>query len=335
MNLSKNFEISTSGYNPIDGIKWFEFKKLKPQSLFYPIQFFTTLFRKKKEMDIVIFSYAESKSLVWFLLAVTCVILNKPYVIITHWGIKPKWKFIYPYMYFFNHSILNIGISEQICEDYSNITNCKFKFLPPLIPIEICNQTKENLKISYGLNRLDKVILFVGSLKEMKHPDKILNMFLSNKDYFQENNCVLFFAGDGHLRSAMIEKVKNNGMEDRVFLNGIVLKEKINEVYKMADIYVIASDYEGTPLSMLEAMANRLPIIASDVSGIRNILVNNKTGLLFQLNNETEMFYCLKKLIVNSQFADYVGEQGYKEYNSKYKYSALLDEYVTLFNNLI
>ena len=88
--------------------------------------------------------------------------------------------------------------------------------------------------------------------------------------------------GDGHLKNPLISTIQNAQFQDYVHFTGKLPYADVPQYYKMADIYVIPSEFEGTSKSLLEAMHNQLPIIATDVTGINNILTHKKHALLFE-----------------------------------------------------
>jgi glycosyltransferase involved in cell wall biosynthesis len=132
------------------------------------------------------------------------------------------------------------------------------------------------LKKEMGLNT--NVILFIGRLAPVKNVDKIIKAF----DLVPNSNVSLLIIGDGELYEDLIEQ---SGMalksKDIIFLGA---KKNVSEYYNLADVFVIASDYEGFPGVLIEAMASENKIVASPVGTIPKVIKNGKTGFLLPKN---------------------------------------------------
>jgi glycosyltransferase involved in cell wall biosynthesis len=113
-------------------------------------------------------------------------------------------------------------------------------------------------------------------------------------------NCriYVFFVGDGELRSEIERKLKTHGLEHRVRIMG--WRTDVPRVLSALDIFVLPSLWEGMPLALLEAMAASLPVIASNVSGNRDLIDHGVDGLLFAPDDEEQLASSLIRLSMNS-----------------------------------
>jgi len=147
-------------------------------------------------------------------------------------------------------------------------------------------KNKNKLKREYKIKGKN-VILFLGRLAEkkgVKYLIQALNL-IKNLDY------ILLIGGDGPLRKELEEIVNNFNLNKRVkFLGYITGKEKIDYIL-LSDIMIIPSiitkegDTEGLPVTIMEGMAAGLPIITTNVGGIKDIIKNNQNGILIQEKN--------------------------------------------------
>lgn len=120
------------------------------------------------------------------------------------------------------------------------------------------------------------VVLGIGRL----HPQKNFARFLETAQRLIELHPHVEFrlAGTGPEDAMLRAKTRELGIEDRVRFLGHVRDTRA--LYSDADALLITSRYEGTPLTMLEAMAMRLPIVSTDIDGVGEILVNGEDALL-------------------------------------------------------
>lgn len=131
----------------------------------------------------------------------------------------------------------------------------------------------QNLEMLAGKN----ILLFVGNLLPVKRLDVVVRALARlPEDY------VLLVVGGGYAEAAYRQLVGDLKLQHRVFFTGVCLDRKnLARYYRLADAVVIPSDYESFSLVALEAMASGTPVIASDVPGLRQRVVDGMTGFLF------------------------------------------------------
>ena len=104
------------------------------------------------------------------------------------------------------------------------------------------------------------VIGHVGRFDKAKNQEYLVEIFRLIAE--KQKNVMLLLIGDGELKSYIIEKVKNYGLEDRVIFTGV--RSDVNELLQAMDIFVFPSIYEGLPVTVIEAQAAGLLCIISD-----------------------------------------------------------------------
>lgn len=108
--------------------------------------------------------------------------------------------------------------------------------------------------------------------------------------------------------------------------------ENIWEHYKAMDIFLLPSRSEGFPLTMLESAASRVPIIASDIPGVNEFIVNEKNGLLFSLKNSETLKNAIMDLSNDRDKINSFRNNAYNDIKEKYTakhYSENLDEFIS------
>ncbi|MBC2695545.1 MAG: glycosyltransferase [Desulfobacteraceae bacterium] len=113
-------------------------------------------------------------------------------------------------------------------------------------------------------------------------PIKNHKMFLESAKIFLEQNpsikATFLIIGDGELREDLIAYCKQQGLSDHVQFCG--WQKKLPEIYSNLDIVALTSNNEGTPVSLIEAMACSVPVIATDVGGVRDLLGNSQLDVV-------------------------------------------------------
>lgn len=310
-------------------------KKIWPIRLIYPFQFFFIVRKLRKKIDYAYISFSEQSWIIPFSQSLTLRYFKVPYVTTIHWGKEPTWKFKYPFKQFFKKAHAVIGVSEPICKAYEKEFGIKnVFFVPPLIPFTLSGKTKSEAKTELGYNNEEKIILFVGCLKSMKNPHIILKALQQIEQEFLEALKIrVLFAGGGELLADLKSTTQKLQLTEYVRFDGLINRENIPTYYRAADCYIISSDYEGTSISLLEAMYNRLPIIAADSPGINSMVANNHTALLYLTSDANCLAKNIKKLFTDNTLAENIAEKAFLHYRNNYSYKSMIDCYNNFFYN--
>ena len=132
------------------------------------------------------------------------------------------------------------------------------------------------------------------------------------------------FAGEGPLLNEAINYVKANQLCERVEFLGD--RNDVMELLQQSDVFVLLSDWEGLPLSILEAMRSGLPIIASDVGGVKEAVHQSINGYIIPKNNEAELICKLSEILTSSALRLEMGNESRKLFETHFTFKKMLDE---------
>jgi len=161
---------------------------------------------------------------------------------------------------------------------------------------------KKSLRKEYKIKERN-IILFLGRIAEKKGLKYLIQALpkIKNKDY------LILIGGDGPLKKNIELLVKKYKFQNKVrFLGYITGKDKTNYILS-SDILIVPSivtkegDTEGLPVTIMEGMSAGLPTIATDVGGIKDIIKNNKNGLLIKQKNPKEIAEKINYLLKNKK----------------------------------
>jgi len=153
--------------------------------------------------------------------------------------------------------------------------------------------------------------LAVGRLTwEKSYPDLIeaCRLLKDKKSAFQ---CIII--GDGDERQHLEKLIEQYGLEKEIKLAGLVLQEKIQRYYEQAHLFVLSSITEGIPVVLMEAMSKGLPVVATNITGIPELVVHEKTGFLVPVNQPQEFANAIEYFITNPTARTEMGLQGRKK----------------------
>lgn len=131
--------------------------------------------------------------------------------------------------------------------------------------------------------RRRKAIVTVGRLHPQKNQRLLINAFALIADRFPEYTLEIY--GDGELKNALKNQINSLGLRDRVFLMGT--SDRVHELMRGAELFVLSSDYEGLPNTLMEAMALGMPCVSTDCrpGGARELIDDGKNGVIVPVND--------------------------------------------------
>jgi glycosyltransferase involved in cell wall biosynthesis len=105
--------------------------------------------------------------------------------------------------------------------------------------------------------------------------------------------------GEGEHRDELMAQVKQHGIEDKVLFLGY--RRDVPRLLRSADLFVFPTHFEGMPLALLEAMAHHVPVVASDIESVTEIMQHQQQGLLFRMGDRTDLRQTLAWALQNPQ----------------------------------
>ena len=165
----------------------------------------------------------------------------------------------------------------------------KFGLMPPGLVINKLSPKDESLK-SFGLSASRLQCAFIGRITQIKRPDRFLDVVSEVKK--RGIDLDFFMAGDGDLLESCRERIIDKD------LPVIVLgwQTDVEKLLSAADIVLLTSDNEGTPLSLIQAGMAGLPVVTTNVGSVPEVVLDNLTGLITGLEvQEIADKYSMKK----------------------------------------
>ncbi len=140
------------------------------------------------------------------------------------------------------------------------------------------------------------------------------------------NNCRLVIVGDGPLRQELDLQVERQGLNDRVIFTGNITKQKVSNLLFQSDLFILNSSYEGLPHVALEAMLAGVPVIATDVGGTGEAVIDGKTGCLIPFGELGELEKAVVSTLDNQSRREQLVEQALEYCQKTFKFSRMVDE---------
>lgn len=173
-------------------------------------------------------------------------------------------------------------------------------------------------------NPVNARIINIGRLEEQKNQRMLINAF--EMVLIKYPFAKLLIYGEGALKTELEKIIANKGLSDNIKLCGYF--NDINSTLSKADIFILSSDYEGLPNSLMEALSAGVPCISTDCpcGGPRSLIDNNVNGMLVPIKDEIKLAEAITDLLSNKSKKESFSKKA-KEFSKEYKTSIVNNEW--------
>ena len=181
-----------------------------------------------------------------------------------------------------------------------NVSNLIYKIdgvgvnLEKFYPVRT-EEEKNVLRQSYNFSSDDFIVLYTAEFIPRKNHKLIFDILKALK--LEIPSLKMVFCGSGKLLEEYNFFATTNEMNDYVLFTGYT--NNVDDYCRLADVLVMPSLQEGLPLALIEAMATGLPLVASDIRGHRDVILNYENGILCDLNNPKSFLGAIMLLYKN------------------------------------
>jgi len=181
---------------------------------------------------------------------------------------------------------------------------------------------REGFRQSLGIEENEVVLLIAGRLDEEKGHTVLLRALTQVRD---AGPWKLLIVGDGPLRDNLKEQAAAAGLSERVVFTGI--RRDMPQVYAASDIMVNASFIEGLPMTILEAMASRLCIIATTVGAVPKVIQDGISGVLLKPGDVEGLSQAVLRLIQDAGQRQQLARQAYQDVCQEFSADRMSEQY--------
>jgi glycosyltransferase involved in cell wall biosynthesis len=232
----------------------------------------------------------------------------------------------------------SMSVKNFILNEISEVDENNLKLIYNGIDCNIFDEIQpqeENIRKKYNIQNESKLICFVGRVIKPKGVETLIRSIPYVLSKYR--NVTFVFVGP-LIDKSLIELSKNiNSSIDRkkiIFTNRINRKDVYN-LLKISDIVVHPSLYEVLPTVILEAMASKKPVVASDISPHKELIKNCKNGFLFETNNYKDLADKILELLFDPDKSKKMGIKGYEITSRYFSITKNCEESLKIYNSLI
>lgn len=181
----------------------------------------------------------------------------------------------------------------------------------------------------YGDGKLE--MLNIGRLVPQKNQRLLIEALAKLDDVYPDARLVV--AGEGPLKDSLINVAGRLHVNEKVDFVGNVFPP--NPMLEKKDIFVFPSEHEALGLAVLEAMAVGIPVIAADIPGVNEIVIDQETGLLFETENSDELVEKIIYLLKNPDLQEHMITHARAMVEEKFTVERMANEYDGLYTRLL
>jgi glycosyltransferase involved in cell wall biosynthesis len=184
----------------------------------------------------------------------------------------------------------------------------RFSFMPTWVDEDIFHPLKSGLERKdeikkligeFPISRDDKILLFAGRLEGQKNPLLLIDSF--NELNIRNKDVKLLIVGNGSLKTKVIERINGYGLNAKVKLLDIFPQDKLAQLMRVCDIFVLTSAYEGMPRAAVEALASGIPVVSTDVGDAWRVVKDKESGILVSNHNAAEIAEAVMQILENKK----------------------------------
>ncbi len=247
--------------------------------------------------------------------------------------IEPRLRWLQHYA--LNHGVVPVAVAEEVAlsvEHLYGIQRCRVisngiptdRYARPQTP-------RKEWRAREGFGENDVLFVCVARFAPQKNHALLLRAFAQRPA--SDPNAHLVLVGDGTLREKLEEQVNNLGLARQVHFLG--LRTDIPDVLGAMDVFVLSSDYEGNPLSVMEAMAAGLPIVSTAAGGVPDLFESGKEGLIVQPGDVQGLSNSMSFLLGNRELRQSLGMAAPRRARENFDVATMAQAYQEFYENLV
>ncbi len=225
-----------------------------------------------------------------------------------------------------------IAISNHVAQQLIELGVNPAKITVIYNGIQISEFKPKNFDQTYNQKERDEITIgTLARLDPVKRLDVLIEAARIVVNSLPEARFVI--GGAGPMEQALLQKIQDLKLETYVKMVGFV--EDVPAFLAGLDIFALSSDSEGLGLAVIEAMAQGLPVVATAVGGVIEVVQDNVTGFLVPPGNPRDMAQCLVRLAIDPQMAAHMGRNGRKRVEELFDAKVMAQKTVEVYEEVV
>lgn len=180
---------------------------------------------------------------------------------------------------------------------------------------------REAVRRRYGIAPDDKIVLFVGRLVPQKGVEYLIKA--TSKIVSNHPNARIVIVGDGWLKEYLWSLAESSGYRHKILFLGFLSDSELIELTLSSDALVVPSVYEPFGIVALEGMAAGVPVVASNVGGLAEIIEHDRTGVLVYAGDPDSIAWGVSRILSDPTYAHWLVENAKRKIRDTYSWDAV------------
>jgi len=185
-----------------------------------------------------------------------------------------------------------------------------------------------NSSVWYDTEKMELQHPCVGLVQDANWWGKTKELLVLQEVLEKMPDVYFYWAGDGQYRQKITEKL--DGFDNFKWLGRLQYPDNVRKFLGSIDIYALITGMDLAPLTLKEAQLMKKPVIATDVGGDKEMMIDKKTGFLVKEGNPTDVVEKIKKLLENNQMAQEMGKEGEKFVKEQFSWEFVANNFLNI-----
>jgi len=193
------------------------------------------------------------------------------------------------------------------------------------------NSSSQAIKESLGIKKEALVVGTIGALTKEKGHQYLLRAALKVIRIYPK--AIFLLVGDGTERPNLEKTASSLGIKDSVIFAG--MRKDVPEILSILNVFVLPSLNEGLPMALLEAQAAQIPVVATSVGAVPDVLENGVTGMLIPPKDPQAIAEAIIMILSDKQFASGIAQKGFERVRDNFSSEKMASKYLSIYRELL
>jgi glycosyltransferase involved in cell wall biosynthesis len=230
---------------------------------------------------------------------------------------------------------LVVAVSEQVrrnmVDDFKVEKNKVITIHNGIDVNRVTRKKTQSFRKEFGIKEGEIVIGVIAGLRKQK----ALDVFIKSAKIILQNQPGIKFVivGDGELRNELQQLCKTLKISNNFIFTGF--REDAPQIIQELDVFCMSSNYEGLPISLLEALANHKPSVVTAVGGIPELICNGINGILVPPKDEIKLAKALERVILDDNLREDLQKNSYSSLCKNFTNIVMAKKYIEVYSRLV
>ncbi len=234
-----------------------------------------------------------------------------------------------------NKIIVTSGSLKSEIQGHFNLPQEKIEIIPNGIDLEKYNASVDRVAVRsrYGVHPHEKLVLCIGRLVPQKGIEYLIRTVPRIAGRYPEARFII--VGEGWLRGHLEYVARSTGHQWKITFTGWIPDQELVALLNSADVLVVPSIYEPFGIVALEGMAAGIPVVASDIGGLAEVVEHERTGILAYSKNPESIAWAVDRVLSDPSHSKWLVQNAQEMVQKTYSWEAIAKRTVEVYKEVV